>query len=553
MFKRMSDQHTFIPLMDIQPIVAEQLAKSWAYPFRDIVLPELCKMEADFARHYCTDNGRPQKLIPVMLTALIFKEMGDLTDQEIIEQLIFDRRFEAALEVENIKELYLCRKTLYNFRCLLFEDSHLRDLFDRIVALIISDLGLETDLQRTDSTHIFSNMAHLTRLELLVKVIENFVNYLKRHHPALYRELSEELRYRYGEGKKGYFADARSSEVKHRLSQAAEDLYRLIQFGGKYPQVHDDKSYSHLTRVFDEHCQTSEDEGELKITVKEAKDVPGDSLQNPSDEDAAYGRKGQGYEATLTETCNSDNPMQVINDIQLDGANHCDYHTPIPLVERLFDKNMKPETLFGDGGFVDSENIVELAKIDVKLFGPLTGSDKHPDKLKLADFEFSDIGNRVLRCPAGCSPLSQRSDKPGKGQRVYFDRKDCLACPMQSRCPVIIRSRSACLHFTYVALAGSLRRREQSTEEFKEQYRIRAGIEATNSELKRKHGLGRLKVRGYKMTEAVLRLKVTACNLKRYLKVKTEDLNDDIAPAIQSILHFLTNVESIITKCVIFA
>ena len=155
-----------------------------------------------------------------------------------------------------------------------------------------------------------------------------------------------------------------------------------------------------------------------------------DSLQNPSDEDAAYGRKGQGYEVTLTETCNPDNPMQVINDLQLDGADHSDHHTAVPLVERLEEKDMKPDTLLGDGNFVNGENIVELEKKGVNLIGPLTGSDKNPDKLKLADFDISDIGGGVLRCPAGHPQVSQRPDKKGKGQRVYFDPEVCRNCPL---------------------------------------------------------------------------------------------------------------------------
>ena len=40
------------------------------------------------------------------------------------------------------------------------------------------------------------------------------------------------------------------------------------------------------------------------------------------------------------------------------------------------------------------------------------------------------------------------------------------------------------------------RRRAEATEEWRKRYAIRAGIEGTNSELKRAHGLGRLRVRG---------------------------------------------------------
>ena len=49
-------------------------------------------------------------------------------------------------------------------------------------------------------------------------------------------------------------------------------------------------------------------------------------------------------------------------------------------------------------------------------------------------------------------------------------------------------------------------------------YRLRAGIEGTNSELKRGHGLGALRVRGGKRVENAVGFRVMACNLKRMLK-----------------------------------
>jgi len=58
----------------------------------------------------------------------------------------------------------------------------------------------------------------------------------------------------------------------------------------------------------------------------------------------------------------------------------------------------------------------------------------------------------------------------------------------------------------------------QQTTEWKERYKIRSGIEATNSELKRAHGIGRLKVRRLPRVCLAVALKVTACNIKRGAK-----------------------------------
>ena len=59
------------------------------------------------------------------------------------------------------------------------------------------------------------------------------------------------------------------------------------------------------------------------------------------------------------------------------------------------------------------------------------------------------------------------------------------------------------------------RRRAEATEEWRKRYDIGARIEGTNSELKRAHGLGRLRVRGGRRVRLAVYLKALACNFKR--------------------------------------
>ena len=58
----------------------------------------------------------------------------------------------------------------------------------------------------------------------------------------------------------------------------------------------------------------------------------------------------------------------------------------------------------------------------------------------------------------------------------------------------------------------------QQTTEWKNRYRIRAGIEATASELKRSHGIGRLRVRRLAKVCFAIACKITACNIKRWAR-----------------------------------
>ncbi|MBW1872963.1 MAG: transposase [Deltaproteobacteria bacterium] len=51
-----------------------------------------------------------------------------------------------------------------------------------------------------------------------------------------------------------------------------------------------------------------------------------------------------------------------------------------------------------------------------------------------------------------------------------------------------------------------------------ERYKIRSGVEATQSELKRAHGLAKLRVRKAPKVIFAIACKVTACNIKRWAK-----------------------------------
>jgi hypothetical protein len=62
------------------------------------------------------------------------------------------------------------------------------------------------------------------------------------------------------------------------------------------------------------------------------------------------------------------------------------------------------------------------------------------------------------------------------------------------------------------------RRAFEVTEEFKDLYRPRGGIEGTNSELKRGEGLGDLRVRRTARVEVALVFRLLACTMKRAVR-----------------------------------
>ncbi|MBL4882147.1 MAG: transposase [Oleispira sp.] len=59
------------------------------------------------------------------------------------------------------------------------------------------------------------------------------------------------------------------------------------------------------------------------------------------------------------------------------------------------------------------------------------------------------------------------------------------------------------------------RRREEETDAFRTRYKKRSGIEATNSVVKRKTGLGKLRVRGKPKVFNSILLKIVGWNIFR--------------------------------------
>lgn len=103
---------------------------------------------------------------------------------------------------------------------------------------------------------------------------------------------------------------------------------------------------------------------------------------------------------------------------------------------------------------------------------------------------------------------------------LTFDAQTCDTCELFQRCPARRNADGHGYVLTVDLAAANLarRRRAEADGTYRTRYRIRAGIEATNSELKRRHGLGDLRVRGRPRVVLAVHLKAAACNLKRMVR-----------------------------------
>ena len=91
----------------------------------------------------------------------------------------------------------------------------------------------------------------------------------------------------------------------------------------------------------------------------------------------------------------------------------------------------------------------------------------------------------------------------------------CSQCECFEQCPVEKITGQYKLEHTAKQRRLAGRRREQDTEVFRERYQSRGGIEGTNSGLKRRVGLGRLRVRGRPAVFHAIYLKISGWNILR--------------------------------------
>jgi hypothetical protein len=292
-------------------------------------------------------------------------------------------------------------------------------------------------------------------------------------------------------------------------------------------------SYLRLKRLLEEQCIIEDEDptdpdgdGPEGVPVRpknpKVEKIPPTSLQG-SDDDATYGHKGKGYQVQVAETCDPENEMEVVTHVSVEGAHESDQHVTIVVLDDLEQKDCKPNTLLADTNYGRGQNIVDAAKRGVDLVSPSCGPKPEADEgdFILDDFAFRADGQRIEHCPMGQEPVEQgECGQSGRRRYARMDAKRCGRCSWTGRCPARRSGRATAVTLTWLPSAGatSARRHREQTNEFKDDYRLRSGIEATNSEYKRSYGGGRLRVRGSPTVHRTVTFKFMALNIRRWTK-----------------------------------
>lgn len=501
----------------VSPKKLALLKKSRAEIFRQHILAQMPVRQ--IAKHFNQRQGRPTKELVSTCAACVLQQIFDLTDVETRDQLAFNQQWHYALDVLEQEDQVLSLKTLWNMRNILISDKAAKAIFNDSVDRLKEVYKVDISLQRLDSVHIHSNMARLGRTRLLARVLMKFLVNLKRQYKEQYESLPNFLKSRYEkENDSAYFGNTKPSESQKRLADIVQDMYELIESFKGDEAICSLYSYKNLQRVFGEHCSLKDED----VVVKPNKEVPSDSLQNPSDRDATYdGHKGQGYQVQIMETYSRESSedddsaaLQLITYVDVEPAHRHDSHALEPAVEDTQQRRLLPDELQADSLYGSRDNKKKAKERGVDLIAPLPGNTP---KNNLVDFDFDPKTHEVKQCPKGHAPTRVKHNKKGTLTGIW-SKEVCSTCPLFSSCSVRKAKSDYRLLFNHNEADAALHRRYEQSDEFKDKYRYRAGIEATNSRYIHMTGARRIRYRGLKRVDFAARLKAVGINMFRAAK-----------------------------------
>lgn len=523
MYRQTSPQQKLFGVeTQVSPSLRSRLESSWALLFRVEILPILFRKEDDYKILY-GKTGRPNFSVARLLGLCLLQEWNDLSDQEALDTFSFDIRWRFALDVSEEND-YLSRRSLVEFRRRLADKDPemklVRNVFDNIRDSAIEKLGLSSKHQRLDSTHIISNIRLRGRVALFANTLTLFLKSLNKDQ---FSRVPGAIEKWHSQEPEGWFGLG-PSEQKIKLEELAQYLHELI---GIFEKDGLGEPYQMLVRLFSEQCECSEE----SIQVK--KKTEGATLQSPYDPDASCGHKGPGYSLHITETCNNDRKHEIITDYEVHGAARSDVGKALSVIERLDAAGCTPDTLFADGGYPSVPSAMKVREQNIEFITPVNRSRLSDDTMGRDLFHFDSKG-LVTHCPEGHTPIDHRTlsgnNTTRRSLHAIFDGSICRSCVKLDHCPVRApnhRNKGCQARDTVgdfrLEITPEIRLRDhmyalQKTTEWKDRYRIRAGIEATNSELKRAHGIARLRVRRLVKVCFAVACKIIACNIKRWAK-----------------------------------
>jgi len=506
----------FDPIYSLTEREIKRLINSWAEIFSKEVFPLIS--EDRFSVLY-SDNpaSRPNTPVNVNMSLLMLKEIFSQSDEECIDSLMFDIRYQYALHSTSFKEQPISKNSLSNFRTAVYRynEEHGVDLIQEEIEshakAFAKLLNIDGRNMRMDSLMVSTSAKKLSRLEIIYSCVSRLIHKINKLYPEL---LSDELKaYLKEEHHNDIIYMCQGKDVDSRLTNVTADAIELYYICNA-TEVEETEEYKLLTRMIRD--QTKHTEGVLGM--KPSKEISPLSLQNPTDSDATYRKKGNegniGYVANVLESFDDKNKLIMQYDLQKNV--YSDQQFSKDVIQKLGQQEQETNVII-DGAYY-SEAIATLGAENKLNFVPtsLVGKEQSTDKTGYDKFNIDEEAHVVVNCSQGHKPDDSKYKKGV--YRAHFNPQHCDSCPHRANCPVTKQKKNYLLEVSETKLHRARIIAKMGTKEYKEIASKRAGVEGIPSVLRRKYGIDHLPVRGKVRSKVWLGFKVAAINCKRLIK-----------------------------------
>lgn len=517
----------------IDPVPAETVRVAQAaFPNGNIYM----KMRDEFGPIYndmqfawlFPERGQPAEAPWRLALVTIMQFLEDLTDRQAADAVRsrIDWKYALSLPLTDAGFDY---SVLSKFRTRLVEGQAEHLLFDQMLT-VLQQRGLVKagGKQRTDSTHILAAVRTLSRLELVGETVRAALEALAVSAPDwLRQQVSREWLERYGRPLDDYRLpkdETEKIELAHQIGRDGAQLLSKIFTEPDLAHLRTLEAVEILRQVWVQQYYVEDDQ----LRWREDKNRPPATQQilSPYDPQARGAKKRAkpwfGYRVHLTESCDDDQPHLITN-VRTDLAPSQDYNATPLIQQALQQRDLLPKQHFADSAYVSGPLLVASREtFGLELIGPVlpdtSWQAEANEGFDLSHFQIDWVAQQAT-CPRGkrsiyWNPTLDRAQKPIIS--VRFSGSDCQPCPDRVKCT------QAKAHGRFMSLrpqqeheAIQQTRAYQQTEEFKEQYKIRAGVEGTISQSVLALAMRRSRYRGLAKTHLQHLASAAAMNLKR--------------------------------------
>lgn len=500
------------------PRTQKMIMNSWCKDFADIVFPAI--NEERFSVLYSGNNAsRPNTPVNFIVGSLMLKENNGLTDDELVESICCDVRYQYALHTTHLTEQPVSDRTfsrfrerLYNYEMETGQDLLMEEMM-YLADVYAAYMNLHSNIKRMDSLMVASRCKRMSRLEIIYQTTSNAVRLI--HRLGNDELIAADLLHYLDEG------DYNQVIYYCKSEDAAPRLEKALREAAEVKGLMSDESwhgfpeYQLLIRVLAE--QGRADENGMAVP-RDKSEISASSLQNPSDPDATYrskaGKNHKGYVGNVIETVGEDGDS-LITGAGYEQNTHSDSAFLKEYLESRGD-GAEPEVMITDGAYSgkDNQNLAKSKNTEL-ITTALTG--KAVDKI-FAGFQFSGDGTKVTGCPMGHAPI-KTTYYPKTGMcRALFAKECCGNCPHREECRCKPQKKNHAVHVSANMAERARYMEKLSTDEYIQLTRKRNAVEGIPSVLRRRFHIDDIPVLGYLRSRQFFMFKIGAYNFNKLLK-----------------------------------